>query len=1445
MLRMPTVWGAGTALVMFIGVAVAQPVPVAIYHGASVRPDSTAHGRLFAVLEEAKGITPFYLSRLSPDTMKSCKVIVLWNEKIKVADSTANPRHVGPQTVSALRQWVRNGGGLLCYADSVGFSRHGSDPIFPAVARGISNPYPDQEGYKREWVVTRPQGAAGSLRPGDRSVVSYYDHILLEAGADGVTVARAVTALPPRGNMVGTPLVVCGQVGKGRYVANGMFTGLSAAGNQPVPPEGMERRLLLHAVTWLAGQGSALDPAVDEEPVKGAFLSGRNLVFNPSCELVERGRPAGWGAFVASGHIAWGASKTEAHSGRYSASIRPAKYRLREDGKHIIGAALVAGDSSGYQGHRATRVKPTTVYHYTFWIKSEVQKIQALVFGWPEDGEQRHILSTSSDWIDLEPTWVKCRGQFTTGPDTRRAALAFKFENGVCPVPLGAMVYVDDVSITQGETVSSVRDLAQRSTTSKRVDWQDTMTGQEVALERVPPKTPLPMNGAYIELPMYSHVPEGWRSMDLAGLWKIRKLADTQDNPSDDPGTKQGYWKPGYNDTEWDVRPVPGSWEDEDVPEPPMRGGAGKRNRFTGVGWYRRRVVVPSTADGERYLLSCEGIADIADIWVNGQKVVHHVGGLLPFRSDITESVRPGTENTIAVRVFDSLGATRTEFGGIWNRISILTAPSLYARRVLVTPRLADATIEVDAWLVNAGETAEHAELAGRVFLFENPLAQAPDYDKTVSLGVMELPPGETRKRVVIPVKHAVCWWPSNPALYVLELTSGPRRLSKTRFGYREFGVRDAYFEINGHRAPWLRSVMFHRGTFNHEPRLMVYNEGNFMKRYLYAFRGYHGNMIYPMASVYPRTFYDLCDELGIMIYDEWDVGRGYAYPRNTPVESEPGIGCYDAWVYAHYNHACVVMRSLAGELQEKRRPAGVKAYKDLLDPLYERVKALDRQDRPVCPSSGKRLWHDGDQTDFCDLHFYPGTINDAWVYEQPMVRRIREKMLAMYGREMPLIQFEFNRLGRWLYGYLGFPDMTLIAEKDRAFVKVGDAVFGADEDWDTKAFVDLVERGPALRGQTRALVGLHGLRRYLAGCRRGQRPGVAIQKRIVKHAIEDARRCGDLLQGIAPYLDGYEVTEILVDGEFVDGREKGLFGRLDDLENREFVAGEVYELIRRVWNPRWVCLNVFDKNAFAGERLKAMIHAVNDRAEPAEAWRVRAVVRSAQGQRLMDHTATVGPVAPFERVLTPYTPELPSDLTTGFYRLELFLYDRDEVVSDNVVDVFVLGADDRTLRLARDKTVALYDRGRDYLPETTPVTAEVLEDLEIPYDEVTNFGALANWEVLIIGAFSFDVALAQEADHIRRWVARGGQTVARYVLRYADGHSTDVAVVGGLHVAAPGDDSDVPEGIRAGDGLFVMAWDNPDPQRRVASLDVIAAGEGPFVLNGITCKLIRSKVHE
>jgi len=183
-------------------------------------------GSILALLRSASGMDAQPLAALYPDEFKACQVIVLPQPRTMVPP--------GDELVAAIENFVRSGGGLITTHDAVGY--RGQPPLLTDICvKGV------EHVKDARWVVVTEHPVTKGIPVNQPLPQSYYDHIELECGPKGTVLARAAESK--------RPVVVCGESGKGRYVACGLALGLESD-NKETPPSGPEKLLLENAVRW-------------------------------------------------------------------------------------------------------------------------------------------------------------------------------------------------------------------------------------------------------------------------------------------------------------------------------------------------------------------------------------------------------------------------------------------------------------------------------------------------------------------------------------------------------------------------------------------------------------------------------------------------------------------------------------------------------------------------------------------------------------------------------------------------------------------------------------------------------------------------------------------------------------------------------------------------------------------------------------------------------------------------------------------------------------------------------------------------------------------------------------------------------------------------------------------------------------------------------------------
>ena len=129
------------------------------------------------------------------------------------------------------------------------------------------------------------------------------------------------------------------------------------------------------------------------------------------------------------------------------------------------------------------------------------------------------------------------------------------------------------------------------------------------------------------------------QKIPLGGSWQFN------------PSPEKEFWKQG-SVTNWKSIEVPGEWV--------MQGFEVEKGKAAG---YFRTFSVPSSWNGQRIKLRCNGIYSDSHIYINGKEAGAHLGGFTAFELDVTELVQTGKENRIAVSVRSESLADSTSSG--------------------------------------------------------------------------------------------------------------------------------------------------------------------------------------------------------------------------------------------------------------------------------------------------------------------------------------------------------------------------------------------------------------------------------------------------------------------------------------------------------------------------------------------------------------------------------------------------------------------------------------------------------------------------------------------------------------------------------------------------------------------------------------------------------------
>jgi len=597
---------------------------------------------------------------------------------------------------------------------------------------------------------------------------------------------------------------------------------------------------------------------------------------------------------------------------------------------------------------------------------------------------------------------------------------------------------------------------------------------------------------------------------------------------------------------------------------------------YEGVAFYRRTFTVPAEWEGKVIRLHFDAVNFLAEVWLNDQAVGMHEGGFTPFDFRVEKTIRPGKTNTLTLRVagpilmenkrIEGVGQMETPqwrgaiTGGIWQSVKLVATGDVYLDDVFIQPKIADNTVTLDVDFEQSGETSRSANV-------EITIRPAGKGGKVVAKAreTFSFKPGGTKHRVTLKIPKATYWSPDNPHLYQVDITVRCGRAVSdrftTRFGMREFTIRDKKFYLNG--KPMYLKATFFEGLY---PVKLAYPDSREMAvREIRLAKEAGFNMIRPWRKPPPPMWLDLADEMGVLT-----VGSLAIECMDFPVETARLPGWVENEVRQSIlrdrSRTCVVQWELFNEL---KRP--------VLMQMLHSMAMLSRQLDPtrlILDESGgwaqganMYLPYESVPTKFNDIHDYPGPQINAKVYDKLLLtaEKTHDEMrkMGLHGRlpgrnVVPGMMTFFSELG---YGSL--PDLV---ENNQRFKKIGNPI--APPTVYHKRLAD--EHTAALKES--------GLDKVYPDLRKFCLDQQRVHGRANKRMIE-AVRCN-------PHVQGYCI-HALTAGNWIIGA-----GLLDLFRNPKTYA---YEGTKEANQPRIVSIRVRPRNVYAERGTTIDITGVNE----------------------------------------------------------------------------------------------------------------------------------------------------------------------------------------------------------------------------------------------------------
>lgn len=464
-----------------------------------------------------------------------------------------------------------------------------------------------------------------------------------------------------------------------------------------------------------------------------------------------------------------------------------------------------------------------------------------------------------------------------------------------------------------------------------------------------------------------------------------------------------------FNDSGWRALSVPHDWGIEGPFRYDLDGNTGKLP-WQGIGWYRKHFTVPAGDAGKRVIVAFDGAMANAQVWLNGQYVGTWPYGYQGFQFDLTDKIKFGGENVLAVRLDTELWGSRWYPGaGIYRNVWLIKTAPVHVGQwgvFVTTPKISTTSGEADLAVTvdNQGGAAAKASVQTAVYELGSDDAAGAKVAESAAAETEIAANSSATVNITAAVPQPKLWDVDAPNRYLARTTVSvdgrTTDVYDTPFGFRmiEF-THDHGFLLNGRRVEI-------NGTCNHSDLGalgMAFNTSA-MKREMEILRDMGCNALRTSHNPPAPEFLQLADKMGFLVmceaFDCWEHGKTpNDYSRLYPAWHKKDL---EAMVRHFRNHPSIILWSTGNEIAEQNGPKYQKELRGII--------AAEDPTRPVSagcnnPNAGV----DGFQTavDAFGLNYHTGQYGRLFDFPA-------NKNLPFYGSET---SSQISSRGEYFFG--------------------------------------------------------------------------------------------------------------------------------------------------------------------------------------------------------------------------------------------------------------------------------------------------------------------------------------------------------------------------------------------------------------------------------------------
>lgn len=417
--------------------------------------------------------------------------------------------------------------------------------------------------------------------------------------------------------------------------------------------------------------------------------------------------------------------------------------------------------------------------------------------------------------------------------------------------------------------------------------------------------------------------------------------------------------------------------------------------------WYKRKVFIDEKFKDEQLFLTIKKSQYVTRVFVNGHEVGASMECYTPMDFNITGTVKYGSDNEILIQVGDrawlpseAAGGTDKEkvhyLPGIWDDVFITATGKMRVDKVLFLPSLAKGLVTVKT-LVRSLYPPQM--LYGDKMKDSCKIEFCVKEKTTGRIVGKKMIEGEAKRdnrtyfETSISLNNLKAWTPDSPFLYEGEVSVYDQDEIVDRysvnFGMRDFSRKGKFFTLNGDKF-YLRGSNITLQRFFEDPdcQALAWDREWVKKLMIDLPKSIDWNAMRICVGIVPDFWYDLCDEYGIVLQNEWLYWQNHGWDEQVRKE-------YTNWVWSDGNHPSIVIWDAINENWDSYIGNTLIPELKELDPTRiwdagymtsDQMGTNDEMDEPH-PYRALTLMHSSELNDYFKNNPYNlGALHENWV---------------------------------------------------------------------------------------------------------------------------------------------------------------------------------------------------------------------------------------------------------------------------------------------------------------------------------------------------------------------------------------------------------------------------------------------------------------------------------